>query len=174
MVTGFNPAQLSSWGTRIFNGANGIKSTAVTAKIYGGVAADHPGPDARPTPTTPAPTTPAPTDPGADDDPDQPPGKACTAALVVSNTWPGGYQAAVTVKAGTAMISGWKTSFDAARRRLRAERLVRHLRPVRHHRDRLQRRLERAARLRGEHHLRLRRQRHGAELRRPPVSCTAG
>ena len=29
----------------------------------------------------------------------------------MSNTWPGGYQAAVTVKNGSAMISSWKTSF---------------------------------------------------------------
>ena len=30
---------------------------------------------------------------------------------MVSNTWPGGYQAAVTVKNGSAMISSWKTAF---------------------------------------------------------------
>ncbi|NUU16103.1 cellulase family glycosylhydrolase [Cellulomonas humilata] len=113
MVTGFNPAQLSSWGTRIFNGANGIKSTAATAKIYGGVQPTTPAPTT-PAPTTPAPTTPAPTTPApttpAPTTP-APTGKTCTAALVVSNTWPGGYQAAVTVKAGTAMISSWKTAF---------------------------------------------------------------
>ncbi|MDQ0375149.1 cellulase family glycosylhydrolase [Cellulomonas humilata] len=107
MVTSFNASQLTSWGTRIFNGTNGIKSTAVTAKIYGGVQpTPTPTPTATPTPTptvTPTPTaTPTPT---------TPPSKGCTAALVVSNTWPGGYQAAVTVKNGTAMISTWKTSF---------------------------------------------------------------
>ncbi|KRD44225.1 beta-mannosidase [Cellulomonas sp. Root930] len=114
MVTGFNPAQLSSWGTRIFNGTNGIKSTAVTAKVYGGVQPTTPAPTT-PAPTTPAPTTPAPTTPApttpAPTTP-APTGKTCTAALVVSNTWPGGYQAAVTVKAGTAMISSWKTAFS--------------------------------------------------------------
>lgn len=112
MVTGFNPAQLSTWGTRIFNGANGIKSTAVTAKVYGGVQPTTPAPTTpaptTPAPTTPAPTTPAPTTPA----PTTPaPTGACSATLVVSNTWPGGYQAAVTVKAGGAMISGWKTVF---------------------------------------------------------------
>lgn len=35
MVTGFNPAQLTSWGERIFNGANGIKATAKEATVYG-------------------------------------------------------------------------------------------------------------------------------------------
>ncbi|GAB3824710.1 cellulase family glycosylhydrolase [Dactylosporangium cerinum] len=35
MATGFNPAQLTSWGERIFNGANGIKATAREATVYG-------------------------------------------------------------------------------------------------------------------------------------------
>jgi mannan endo-1,4-beta-mannosidase len=113
MVTSFNPAQLTTWGTRIFTGANGIRSTAVTAKIYGGVQPTTPAPTTpvptTPAPTTPAPTTPAPTTPA----PTTPaPGKSCTATLIVSNSWPGGYQAAVTVKAGTAMISSWKTAFS--------------------------------------------------------------
>ena len=152
MVIGFNPAQLVAVGSEgCFNGANGIKSTAVTAKIYGGVQ-----PTPTPTPTHPgthdadadhpAPTTPAPTTPDADDP--APPSKGCTAALVVSNTWPGGYQAAVTVKNGSAMISSWKTAFTLPSGGSVAERLVRHLLPVRLHRDGVQRRLERAARRR--------------------------
>ncbi|HET9141527.1 cellulase family glycosylhydrolase [Actinophytocola sp.] len=36
MVTNFNPAQLTPWGERIFNGANGIRATAREATIYGG------------------------------------------------------------------------------------------------------------------------------------------
>ncbi|GII81481.1 hypothetical protein Sru01_64630 [Sphaerisporangium rufum] len=36
MVTGFNTASLTSWGDRIFNGANGIKATAKQAAIFGG------------------------------------------------------------------------------------------------------------------------------------------
>jgi len=98
MVTGFNPAQLSPWGTRIFLGPNGIKATARTATVYGGVVEPT-----TPAPTTPAPTTPVPTTPPPTD-------KACSATLSVSNTWPGGYQASVTVKAGAAMISGWTTA----------------------------------------------------------------
>lgn len=35
MVTGFNPASLTSWGTRIFNGANGIRQTSREATVYG-------------------------------------------------------------------------------------------------------------------------------------------
>ncbi|MET8161363.1 cellulase family glycosylhydrolase [Sphaerisporangium sp. NPDC005289] len=36
MVTNFNPSALTSWGQRIFNGANGIKQTARQASIFGG------------------------------------------------------------------------------------------------------------------------------------------
>jgi mannan endo-1,4-beta-mannosidase len=35
MTTNFNPAQLTSWGTRIFNGANGIRATSRQATVYG-------------------------------------------------------------------------------------------------------------------------------------------
>jgi mannan endo-1,4-beta-mannosidase len=53
MVTGFNPASLTSWGQRIFNGANGIRQTSREATIYGGGG----GPDDE-APTTPGtPTT---------------------------------------------------------------------------------------------------------------------
>ncbi len=50
-VTNFNPNQLTSWGTRLFNGANGIASTAEECTMCGG--------GTQPTDTTP-PTTPAP------------------------------------------------------------------------------------------------------------------
>jgi mannan endo-1,4-beta-mannosidase len=40
MVTNFNPAQLTSWGQRIFNGPNGIRQTAREATIYRGRALD--------------------------------------------------------------------------------------------------------------------------------------
>ncbi|MFD7656204.1 cellulase family glycosylhydrolase [Actinosynnema sp. NPDC059797] len=36
MVTGFNAAQLTSWGQRAINGANGIKATSKEASVYGG------------------------------------------------------------------------------------------------------------------------------------------
>jgi mannan endo-1,4-beta-mannosidase len=35
-VTSFNPSQLTAWGTRLFNGANGIRATAREAAVYGG------------------------------------------------------------------------------------------------------------------------------------------
>jgi len=48
MVTAFDPARLTSWGERIFNGANGIRATSREATIYGGGG----DPDEQP-PTTP-------------------------------------------------------------------------------------------------------------------------
>ncbi|MFL6121220.1 cellulase family glycosylhydrolase [Actinophytocola sp.] len=51
MVTNFDPAQLTSWGDRIFNGANGIRATAREATIYGGGSADTQAPTTPGTPT---------------------------------------------------------------------------------------------------------------------------
>ncbi|MEU4536687.1 cellulase family glycosylhydrolase [Streptosporangium sp. NPDC023825] len=47
-VTNFNVANLTTWGQRLFNGANGIAQTSVEATIYGGTG----------TPDTEAPTRP--------------------------------------------------------------------------------------------------------------------
>jgi mannan endo-1,4-beta-mannosidase len=95
MVTGFNPAQLTSWGDRIFNGANGIKATAREATVYGG---------STPTiPTTPRPSTPPPSTP--------PPSGACTAAYAVTGSWGNGFQGAVIVTAGPAAIRGWTVTW---------------------------------------------------------------
>ncbi len=56
MATNFNPASLTGWGQRIFNGANGIRQTAREATVFG-------TPPTTPPPTTPPPTTPPPTTP---------------------------------------------------------------------------------------------------------------
>ncbi|MFJ6213093.1 cellulase family glycosylhydrolase [Streptomyces sp. NPDC092296] len=52
MVTNFNASQLTTWGQRIFNGANGIKSTAKEATVFGGGGTNPPTGD------TTAPTAP--------------------------------------------------------------------------------------------------------------------
>ncbi|MFE7071843.1 cellulase family glycosylhydrolase [Streptomyces sp. NPDC057620] len=65
LTIGFDPAQLSSWGQRIFNGANGIAQTSKEATIYGG---GTPG------------DTQAPTAPGT-------PGASAVAATSVTLTW---------------------------------------------------------------------------------------
>ncbi|HEY1175104.1 MAG TPA: cellulase family glycosylhydrolase, partial [Phytomonospora sp.] len=50
MVTNFNPSALTTWGQRIFNGANGIVGTAREATIYSGGTADTVAPTAPGTP----------------------------------------------------------------------------------------------------------------------------
>jgi len=57
MVTDFNPALVSEWGTRFISGANGLQQTSLEASIYG-------GPTATPCTSCPTPTrtnTPVPT-----------------------------------------------------------------------------------------------------------------
>jgi len=92
MATNFDPARLTTWGERIFNGTNGIKATAREATIFGG------------TPTTPVTTPPVSTPPVTT----PPPGsRACTAVYSVMGQWPGGFQGDVRVTAGGNAISGW-------------------------------------------------------------------
>ncbi|MGW0202572.1 cellulase family glycosylhydrolase [Nonomuraea sp. NPDC003201] len=95
MATGFNPSQLTTWGQRIFNGANGIKATAKEATIYGG-SSGTPSPTPTPTPT---PT---------------PPSGACSATYQVTGQWGGGFQAEVRVTAGSSAISGWTVTWSFA------------------------------------------------------------
>jgi mannan endo-1,4-beta-mannosidase len=52
LATDFDPARLSSWGRRIFNGANGIAQTSEEATVFGGTGpADTQPPTAPGTPT---------------------------------------------------------------------------------------------------------------------------
>ena len=51
LVTGFDAAQLTSWGQRAVNGANGIRATSREASVYGGGPVDTAPPS---TPGTPA------------------------------------------------------------------------------------------------------------------------
>ncbi|KJK48463.1 beta-mannosidase [Lentzea aerocolonigenes] len=93
MVLDFDPSRLTSWGERIFNGANGTKATAKEASIYGG----------GPTTTTTTTTTTTP-----------PPGKGCTAAYSIAGQWQGGFQGEVRVTAGSAAIAGWTVTWTFA------------------------------------------------------------
>ncbi|MCM0673957.1 cellulase family glycosylhydrolase [Micromonospora phytophila] len=95
MATNFNPAALTTWGQRIFNGANGIRQTAKEATVFGGTP-----------PTTPPPTTPPPTTP--------PPSAGCTATYAVVNQWQGGFQGEVKVTSGATAITGWTTKWTFA------------------------------------------------------------
>lgn len=93
MVDNFNVNQLTSWGQRIFNGPNGIKTTSREAAIFSG---PHTSPSTPP--TTPPTTTP-------------PGGGGCTATYTITGQWPGGFQADVRVTAGSAPIRGWTVTW---------------------------------------------------------------
>ena len=110
MVTNFNPAQKSTWGTRIFDGANGITATAVTASVFGAQPTPTPTPTATPTPTPTPTATPTPTPPPTPPPTPRPPG-TCGASVRRVGRWPGGFQGSVTVTAGTTAISSWRTTF---------------------------------------------------------------
>ncbi|MEU7654051.1 cellulase family glycosylhydrolase [Micromonospora taraxaci] len=101
LATAFNPANLTTWGQRLFNGVNGIRQTAREASVFGGTP-----PPTTPPPTTPPPTTPPPTTP--------PPTGGCSATYTVTNQWQGGFQGEVRVTAGTAAITGWTTRWTYA------------------------------------------------------------
>ncbi|MEH1100642.1 cellulase family glycosylhydrolase [Micromonospora sp. CPCC 205561] len=102
MATDFDPARLTTWGQRIFNGANGIKATASEATIFGGGPTGTPSPIPTPTPTE----SPTPSPTGG--------GKACAAEYRVVGQWPGGFQGEVRVTAGSSAISGWTVTWTLA------------------------------------------------------------
>ncbi|WP_116246636.1 cellulase family glycosylhydrolase [Nocardiopsis sp. FIRDI 009] len=85
MVEDFDVTRLTPWGERIFHGPDGIVETAEEAPVYGGGEPTDPPTD-------------EPTDPPADGD--------CTAEYAVLHQWQGGFQAEVTVTAGTD-LDGW-------------------------------------------------------------------
>lgn len=112
MTNNFNPSSLSSWGQRIFNGANGIKQTAKEASVFSG---STPPPTTTPPTTTPPTTTPPTTPPPTTTPPTTPPASgACTASYAITNSWPGGFQAEVQVKAGSSAINGWTVKWTYA------------------------------------------------------------
>jgi mannan endo-1,4-beta-mannosidase len=97
MVTGFNPNSLTTWGNRIFYGANGISTTAKRAAIYGGGSTTGG--------TTTGGTTTGGTTTGGTGN------GSCTAALRIDNQWNTGFTATVTVTAGPAAITGWTVTW---------------------------------------------------------------
>jgi mannan endo-1,4-beta-mannosidase len=104
MTVGFDAGQLTTWGERIVNGANGLKATAREATIYSGGTGSTPPtpPSASATPSA-TPSTP-------------PPGgtRGCSATYAVVGQWQGGFQGEVRVTAGTSAISGWTVTWTYA------------------------------------------------------------
>ncbi|MEU8168936.1 cellulase family glycosylhydrolase [Micromonospora sp. NPDC049004] len=111
MATAFNPASLTTWGQRVFNGANGIRQTAREASVFGGTPPPTTPPPTTPPPTTPPPTTPPPTTPPPTT---PPPAGGCAATYTVTNQWQGGFQAEVRVTAGASAINGWTARWTLA------------------------------------------------------------
>ncbi|GLY08412.1 MULTISPECIES: cellulase family glycosylhydrolase [Actinoplanes] len=104
MATDFDASRLTTWGQRIFNGANGIKATAKQATIFGGV-----------TPSSPAPSSPSPSSPSPSASSSNPPtGGGCSAAYTITGSWSGGFQADVKVTAGSAAINSWTVTWTYA------------------------------------------------------------
>ena len=121
MAVNFEPTQLTTWGERIFNGANGIRATSREATIYGGTGPTTPPPTTPPPttapPTTPPPTTAPPTTPPPTTAPPTTPppstGNGCTATYTIVGQWSGGFQGEVRVTAGGAAINGWTVTWTA-------------------------------------------------------------
>ncbi|MEU4400006.1 cellulase family glycosylhydrolase [Micromonospora orduensis] len=111
LATSFNPANLTTWGQRLFNGANGIRQTAREASVFSGTPPPTTPPPTTPPPTTPPPTTPPPTTPPPTT---PPPNGGCTATYTITNSWQGGFQGEVRVTAGARAITGWTAGWTFA------------------------------------------------------------
>ncbi|HEX8631049.1 MAG TPA: cellulase family glycosylhydrolase [Catenuloplanes sp.] len=103
MVTGFNVNSLTSWGQRIFNGANGIRQTSRIASVYPPVG-----------PTSPGPSSPGPSSPGPSSPPPIGGSRTCTASYTVVGHWQGGFQGELKITAGAAPITGWTVAWTFA------------------------------------------------------------
>jgi mannan endo-1,4-beta-mannosidase len=111
MATGFNPSQLTTWGQRIFNGANGIRATAREATIYScPTCSPSPTPTSTPSPgPSPSPSvspSPSPSPTGGT--------RSCTATYTRMGQWPGGFQGEVKVTAGSQNITAWRVTWTWA------------------------------------------------------------
>jgi lysophospholipase L1-like esterase len=111
--TGFNTA--TDTGDGVHPNDAGIQKMsdrwypALSAQLTPGGTTTSP-PTTTPPGTTPPTTPPATTPPAT-----TPPANAgCAAAYRIVNSWPGGFQAEVTVTAGAAAIKGWKASWTFA------------------------------------------------------------
>ena len=103
MALNFDPAQLTTWGQRIFNGANGIRATSREASIFAG------GPSQPPSSQPPSSQPPSSQPPSS-----PPPSRGCTATYAIVGQWPGGFQGEVRVTAGTSAISAWTVTWTYA------------------------------------------------------------
>ncbi|MBB5867100.1 mannan endo-1,4-beta-mannosidase [Allocatelliglobosispora scoriae] len=112
MTVNFDPAQLTTWGKRLFGGANGITANSRQATIYDGTTS--------PSASASRSTTPSPSvSPSRSTSPSPSPspstgGRTCTAAYAVTGQWPDGFQGEVKVTAGASAITGWTVTWTYA------------------------------------------------------------
>lgn len=118
MTVGFDPNQLTTWGQRIVNGANGLKATAREATVFGGTSSPSPSASSGPSPSaspsrspsaSPSPSRSTGPSPSASQG-----GRSCSAAYTITNSWPGGFQAEVKVTAGGSAVTGWAVDWTFA------------------------------------------------------------
>ena len=128
-VSSWDPAQLTTWGQRIFNGTNGIRATSRKATIFGGpttttrstttttrptTTTTSTTTTTRSTTTTTRPTTTTTTTRPTTTTTTSGGSRACTATYSVVNQWPGGFQGEVRVTAGGAAVTGWTVTWTFA------------------------------------------------------------
>jgi mannan endo-1,4-beta-mannosidase len=119
MVTNFNPAQLTSWGDRIFNGANGIRATSREASVYGGTVSPSPSrtsvsPSPSRSSTSPSPSASS-ASPSRSTIPSDPVPGGCKVTHTVVGQWQGGFQGDVKIaNTGTAAVNGWRLVWSFA------------------------------------------------------------
>jgi mannan endo-1,4-beta-mannosidase len=110
MVTNFNPSQLTTWGERIINGANGIRQTSREAPIYGG-----PQPTPTRTPTSgPQPTPTRTPTPGPQPTPTPTPGTGTCSPVTSTVTAPFVYDGAGTFCWRTSSLGSYVNSWNLA------------------------------------------------------------
>jgi mannan endo-1,4-beta-mannosidase len=119
MVTAFNPAQLTSWGQRIFSGANGIRATSREASVYGGTSSPSPSRSSASPSVSVSPsrsTSPSVSvSPSRSTSPSVPVPGVCKVTYTVTNQWPGGFQGDVRItNNGTSAVNGWRLAWNYA------------------------------------------------------------
>lgn len=114
MIINFDPTNLTSWGERLINSVNGIRSTSIRASVYSGPA---PTPIPTPTPTatpTPTPTaTPVPTPTPTPTPTPNPTGDLAQCSYELVNSWPTGFQGKISItNVSNSDISGWDVTWN--------------------------------------------------------------